>query len=63
MREHMCVGGKISVKPTSWVHDARGIPLAKVCDDCYSEKISKYRPEILFGYSQADVNESIEEDY
>ena len=63
MREHMCLNGQWSTKPAYWVNDARGIPLAKVCEDCEREKLSRYRPEILRGYSQADVDEPIEEDY
>lgn len=43
-----------------WVHDAQGIPLCSVCSDCRKEKLSKYCPEILTGYTQADVDEPIE---
>ena len=43
-----------------WENDAQGIPLARVCDKCIKEKLSKYRPEILSGYSQEDVDEPIE---
>ena len=43
-----------------WEHDAQGIPLCRVCDHCREEKLSKYRPEILRGYTQADVDEPIE---
>lgn len=47
-----------------WANDAQGIPLCKVCDECEDEKLSKYRPEILTGYTQEDVSEPIEpEDY
>jgi hypothetical protein len=46
-----------------WEYDAQGIPLTKVCSDCREEKLSKYRPEILSGYNQEDVDEPIEEDY
>lgn len=45
-----------------WEKDAQGIPLCRVCDLCVEEKLSAYRPEILTGYSQADVDESIEND-
>lgn len=45
-----------------WEHDAQGIPLARVCDKCKKEKLSKYRPEILTGYNQLDVDEPIEEE-
>jgi hypothetical protein len=47
-----------------WVNDAQGIPLCRVCPSCKEEKLSRYRPEILSGYTQADVDEPIEpEDY
>ena len=45
-----------------WEYDARGIPLCKVCDLCAQAKLSQYRPEILTGYTQADVDEPIEEE-
>jgi len=45
-----------------WIeYDAQGIYLEQVCDKCVKAKLSKYRPEILTGYSQNDVEESIEE--
>lgn len=43
-----------------WVNDAQGIPLCRVCDECREVKLSKYRPEILTGYTQQDVDEPIE---
>lgn len=43
-----------------WEHDAKGIPLCRVCPKCRKAKLSGYRPEILSGYSQADVDERIE---
>jgi hypothetical protein len=46
-----------------WVSDAQGIPLARVCDTCEDKVLSRYRPEILSGYSQSDVDEDIEPDY
>ena len=42
-------------------YDAQGIFLTRVCDTCVEEKLAVYRPEILSGYSQADVDEPIEE--
>lgn len=33
--------------PSIWVNDARGIPLARVCDKCEDAKLAKYRPEVL----------------
>jgi hypothetical protein len=56
MRECNCGSGK----PSWWENDARGIPLTRVCEDCKKEKLSKYRPEILTGYNQNDVDEPIE---
>ncbi len=45
----------------SWPeYDARGIYLCRVCDVCRDAKLSGYRPEILTGYSQADIDEPIE---
>jgi hypothetical protein len=45
-----------------WEYDAQNIPLCRVCNVCRREKLSRYRPEILTGYTQADVDEPIEED-
>lgn len=53
-----CGSGKWS----EWQHDGRGIPLCRTCDDCHDEKMSRYRPEILDYYTQADVDEQIEEE-
>lgn len=46
-----------------WEHDGRGIPLCRVCDRCREQKLSRYDPKILEWYTQADVDEQIEEDY
>ena len=47
----------------TWVEkDAQGIYLARVCDLCVDAVLSKYRPEILTGYTQADVDEPIDEE-
>ena len=43
-----------------WEHDAQGIELCRVCDYCRDAKLRKFRPEILTGYTQADVAEPIE---
>jgi hypothetical protein len=48
--------------PSWWEYDAQNIPLCRVCPKCRGEKLSHYRPEILTGYTQADVDEPIEED-
>jgi hypothetical protein len=45
-----------------WEHDGRGIPLARVCDKCYEAVLATYRPEILTGYNESDVDEPIEGD-
>lgn len=43
-----------------WANDAQGIPLCRVCPRCKRQKLARYRPEILTGYDQDDVNEPIE---
>lgn len=45
-----------------WEHDGRGIPLCRVCEKCVDEKLSRYDPKILSWYTQADVDERIEEE-
>jgi hypothetical protein len=59
---HACVGGETSLEPSWWAKDAQGIELCKVCDLCEAEKMARYRPEILSGYDQGDVDEEIESD-
>ena len=44
-----------------WEYDARGIPLARVCDTCEKEVLSKYRPEVLTD-SNYYADEPIEEE-
>lgn len=51
-----------SGKSSWWEKDGIGIPLCRVCDDCRKSKLSKFRPEILVPYTQADVYETIEEE-
>ena len=47
----------------SWPeYDAQRIYLCRVCDLCRDAKLSRYRPEILTGYNQLDVDEPIEAD-
>lgn len=62
MREHACEGGVPSKEPSWWLNDAQGIPLCRVCERCEGEKSARYRPEILTGYNQDDVDEPIEGD-
>lgn len=40
--------------------DAQGIYLCSVCIRCREKKLAGYRPEILTGYTQADLDEPIE---
>lgn len=53
-----CGSGEISW----WEFDGRGIPLTRVCNKCYEKTMSKFNPVILNYYTQADVDEQIEED-
>lgn len=56
--EHQCDRNE------SWIeYDAQGIYLTRVCGKCVTAKLSKFRPEILSGYDQSDVDEPIEENY
>ncbi len=48
--------------PCEAEYDGQGIFLDYVCEKCRTEKLGKYRPEILGHYTQADVDERIEED-
>ena len=57
-----CTGGYHVDNYSWWENDAQGIPLARVCDACVDRVMAKYRPEILTGYSQSDVDEPIEPD-
>lgn len=59
-QQHMCRNGVVSEEPSWWAKDARGIELCRVCPDCEDEKLSHYRPEILTGYDESDVDEPIE---
>ncbi len=56
---HTCTDGER--RPGGWWEsDARGIELCIVCELCRDQKLSKYRPCILNGYDQSDVDEPIE---
>jgi len=60
MHERTCsCGSGESRRP---VNDAQGIFLCYVCTRCEPSKLARYRPEILTGYSQRDVDEPIEPD-
>lgn len=55
LEQHQCE------RSQSWpVYDAQRIYLCRVCDRCEQAKLARYRPEILSGYTQADVDEPIE---
>lgn len=62
-RPHLCLNDEESTEETYPEYDAQGIYLCRVCDTCRKSKLSAYRPEILTGYTQADVNEPIEPDW
>ena len=36
-----------SGKNSWWENDARGIPLARVCVECKSDRLKKYKPSVL----------------
>ena len=46
---------------SQWQRDGRGIPLCRTYKQCHKKKMAQYRPEILDYYTQADVDEQIEE--
>jgi hypothetical protein len=52
-----------SGKPSWWAHDGNGIPLFRTCVDCKKAKLNRINPRVLRPYSQADVDEPIEEAY
>lgn len=61
MRIFICECG--SGNESHWAHDAKGIPLTRVCPACEKEKLSHYRPEVLTD-SNYEADEPIEpEDY
>jgi hypothetical protein len=60
MSVHLCPCG--SGFGSWWEYDAQGIALCRVCPKCQQEKLAQFRPEILTGYTQADVDEPIEPD-
>ena len=56
--QHLCN------RDESWVeYDAQGIYLSRVCAECVDARLATYRPEILTGYTQADVDEPIEAEW
>jgi hypothetical protein len=45
-----------------WLTDCKGIPLCRVCPECIEAKKSRYNSWVFTGYTQADIDEQIEED-
>lgn len=61
MTGHYCQGGEWREGDRGWeLLDAQGIYLRRVCELCEAEHLTRYRPEILSGYDEADVLEAIE---
>ena len=58
MNERLCKCG--SNLPSWREYDAQGIYLCRVCDACRDKQLARFRPEILTGYDQSDVDEPIE---
>lgn len=53
--DHECIRNQ------SWIeYDGNGLYLCRVCPICKETKLSRFRPEILQPYTQADVDEPIE---
>ena len=59
MKIRLCNCG--SGKESWWIYDARGIELARVCEDCEETKKKSYRVDVLYD-SNYECNEEIEED-
>jgi hypothetical protein len=49
-----------SGKPSSWVMDARGIPLKRTCEDCHTKVMATYRPEVLTNPDYNPLDDVIE---
>jgi hypothetical protein len=45
MVQRLCPCG--SGEPSWWEHDARGIPLCRVCKKCKKQKLGRYRRDVL----------------
>ena len=44
---HICLNGAYSTTDEWWVHDGQGVPLVKVCDQCFNDKVRRFRPEVF----------------
>lgn len=61
VRRRLCNCG--SLKHYQDVHDARGLFVARVCDDCREERLKGYRPEIFEDRNYDTYGDYVEEDY
>jgi hypothetical protein len=43
----MCEHNEHTSENSWWEYDARGFPLALVCDKCVDAVLAKYRPDVL----------------
>jgi hypothetical protein len=50
-----------SGKGSHWQYDARNIPLCRTCSSCHSEKMKKYRYDVLTNPNY-EADEAIDED-
>jgi len=59
LRWHDC---RANNQPSWWEHDARGIPLQRVCDLCREAKLAVFRGEVLTN-PRYEHDEPISEDH
>lgn len=52
-----------SLKHYQDVYDARGLFVARVCDDCREDRLKGYRPEIFEDRNYDTYGDYVEEDY
>lgn len=53
-----------SGEPSWWMNDAKGIPLARVCDKCEDKKRATYNPAVFDGSRyDKEIEEQVEDDY
>jgi hypothetical protein len=50
-----------SGKPSTWISDAKGIPLIRACCDCREGRLKEFRPEVLTNPNY-DTTEPVEPD-
>lgn len=51
-----------SGEPSSWLTDARGIPLRRTCGKCHEQVIGKYRDDIFHNPEYDLYDDRLEED-